>query len=119
MMFEISRLFKSSKNVKHHGRYDVCVLKRANEKTERREDERQLKIVKNHAPLQKINVIINIDGNTDDDTSISTGGRFGTSGVELIRRATFSSFRTTKLFLRCCYSLEFWRFFGTSKESVL
>ena len=36
------------------------------------------------------------------------GGRFVSSRIELMRRLTFSSFRTTKC-LRCCFSLGFWQ----------
>ena len=36
--------------------------------------------------------------------------------VALIRQATFSSFRTTKFFLRCCFSLEFGAFFRCQKS---
>ena len=41
------------------------------------------------------------------------GGRFVTSGVELIRRATPQSF------LRCCFSLEFGALFGMLNKCVL
>ena len=46
------------------------------------------------------------------------GGRFVTSGVELLRRLTFSSFRTTKC-LRCCFLLGLGASLGMLKRSTV
>ena len=47
------------------------------------------------------------------------GGRVVTSGVALLRRATFSPFRTTKFFYDVAFSLELGAFFGMPKKSIL
>ena len=47
------------------------------------------------------------------------GGRVVTLGVALIRRATFSSFRTTKFFYDIAFRSSLGRFLAYQKKSIL